>query len=198
MLLLKQLWVQIRAALVALVFFYCDVVGVGVGVMTDAGHLPAHFGMRTPAGNQEVVVLNLTSNIKVRSRRANSRELVAEVLVQRLEVIRQCHPGLAFAVDGHHTIVDVFHLGRFNRGMIEVLVGGIKRIVNFEVFGSSRNGAADAESSSYMHVAAGAAGCQDDAAALVATEPGAAIDPHVPATTPPATVPPSPPPPCHH
>ena len=75
------------------------------------------------------------------------RELITKVGVDGLEPIGKLHHGVPLGVGRHGSVVEVLHLRRFHRGVIEVLVSGVERVVDLEVLRLCSN------SSGYVDVA---------------------------------------------
>src|SRR3982074_3489138 len=78
-----------------------------------------------------MVVGDLLGNVK-RREAADAGELVTEIFVKRAEPARQLHDYLAAALERRHTIIDVFHVGRLDKGMGEVLVGRVEWMIDLE------------------------------------------------------------------
>ena len=70
-------------------------------------------------------------------------QLIAEILVECLEPLRQVHYRLAALVGGHDAIVDVLHVRGFDKGVVEKPVPGIKRVVDFEGTATLAQGSRD-------------------------------------------------------
>src|SRR5579862_994179 len=88
----EQFRVQVAPLLLRRLFhFGRNAVCVGIGVMTDARHLPGNFTSRLSAGNLELVVGYFLCNIEIRPGRADRCKLIAKVAIQRLEPIGQSH-----------------------------------------------------------------------------------------------------------
>ena len=61
----EQFGVEVVALLLFwLVFFDPDLVGVGVGVLPDAGHLPGHFHIRLAGANAPARTFPVTEQIR--------------------------------------------------------------------------------------------------------------------------------------
>src|SRR5262245_9959382 len=85
--LVEDLRVQVVAALAfRLFFFYRNPMFVGVSVMADASHLPRDLHAGPVGLDRETVAINLAGDDGL-SELADDRQLVAEVAVERLEVI---------------------------------------------------------------------------------------------------------------
>ncbi len=70
-------------------FLYLDAVRRRVGVLTYARNLPGNLAAGLASGDLETVARDLLRDVKVRSRRSNRSQLIAEIAVQCLEIIRQ-------------------------------------------------------------------------------------------------------------
>ena len=117
-----------------LLLFHHHWVGLGVGILAYACDLPRNLYSRRTASDLETVVGDLLGNVQPRTWRAEGSELVAEIPVHRLELVRKLDNSLALGIEDHRPVVDVFHLGRFNRGVQQILVGWIERVIDFEIF----------------------------------------------------------------
>lgn len=130
--LLEYIRVEIRAALGSgFVFFYRDAMSLCVSVVANAGDLPRHFHIGFATGNLEAIVLYFLSD-EERSKTADAGQLITEITIERLKIIRQADAGFASAVQGYNAIIDILHIGRFNEGMRQGFIFRIKRVVNFE------------------------------------------------------------------
>src|SRR5260370_2562774 len=127
----EQLRMQIGSTLVALVFFYLNAVGVGVSIVPDAGHLPAHLHMWAVGPDGKAVVLDLARDDGLREL-SDDGQLIAEVLVEGLEPVGQGHGGVAARVGGDVAVVDVHHVGGFDEGVRKIFVGRVEGMVNLE------------------------------------------------------------------
>src|SRR5262245_19031629 len=66
-------------------FFHRHAVGFGKGVAANSRYLPGHFHAGIAAGDLEALVPNFLGNVEIGGRRAERRELIAEVLVEGLK-----------------------------------------------------------------------------------------------------------------
>src|SRR5215813_3620026 len=78
-------------------FFNPNAMHFGPGVLTDTAHLPGDFDAGPPPGDAESIVLDFLSDIDRRIS-TDTRQLITEVLVERLEPIRQRDRGAALVV----------------------------------------------------------------------------------------------------
>src|SRR5271165_1035558 len=106
-------------------------VGVGEAILANAGHLPGDFHIRFVRLDAELVVRNLASHDGLREL-ADYGQLIPEIAVERLEPIRQRDRSQTSAIGGDGPVINVLHVGRFDEGMVEILVGGVERVVNHE------------------------------------------------------------------
>src|SRR6266478_645363 len=128
-----QLGVQIAIALVRLlVFLDYDSIRRRPRVTPRTSHLPADLHPCLSAGDDESIPLNLALNVKLRSRPAHGRQLVAELSVHRAEPVGQIDDRLAVRVCGNDSVVKVLHVGRFDEGVGEKLSSGIQRVIDLE------------------------------------------------------------------
>lgn len=99
--------VQEMAALSrGLLLFDRNTMLVGEGVLAHAGHLPGDFDVRLVCPDREAVALDFAGHDRLREL-ADDRELVAEVPVERFEIIGQGHGGFAIAAGRYGAVVDV-------------------------------------------------------------------------------------------
>src|SRR6185369_718518 len=123
---------QIRATLIErFVFLYSYSVGISIGVVSYSGHLPGHLHARASAGDLECVFAYLLPDI-YRRKSAYAGKLVAKILVERPKPIRHRNNRLSVFVEYRNSIVDVFHIGRFNERVVKVLVGRIEGMIDLE------------------------------------------------------------------
>src|SRR5579859_8238851 len=107
-----------------------DAVGIGVGVLAYAGHLPGNLASGRATGDLEMIVGYFIRDIKIWTWRPDGCELIAEVAVQGAEPVRQCDHSLALAIESNHAIVDIHHVGALDEGVVEVFVGRIERMID--------------------------------------------------------------------
>src|SRR5579871_4549203 len=126
--------VQVFAALL-LRFLRLDFQGMGsgIGILADAGHLPAHFHAGPASGDLEAVVGYLLGNIKIGGGGADRRQMVTEVFVESLAPAGKLDPCLASFVQEGVAAVDIDHLIALDAGVDQVLVGRVERMVYLEV-----------------------------------------------------------------
>lgn len=113
-------------------FFDGNAVSVGVGIMAYPGDLPGNFRAGFASADFEFVAGDFFGDVNVWLRLADRCELIAEVAIQRLEILGQGDPDFAIRVHRGDAVVDVHHVGRFDEGVVEIFVSGIERIVDFE------------------------------------------------------------------
>jgi hypothetical protein len=134
--LVKYFRMQVVAALfLSFVFFDLDAVFVGISILAHARHLPTDFYIRRVGADREAVAFDLVCHNRLREG-ADDGELIAEVTVQGLEVIRQCDYRLAIPISRDVAVLDVHHVRGFDEGVVEVFVFGVERVVYLERAGS--------------------------------------------------------------
>src|SRR5215213_914478 len=101
-------------------------------VRAHSGHLPRDFDVRRSGLDRKAVIANFVRDDCLREC-ADDRELVAEVAVQSLEPLRKSDYGLAVRARYHIAAVDVEDFGGFNRGVKEVLIFRVERVIDLEV-----------------------------------------------------------------
>ncbi len=106
--------------------------GIGVNILADAGNLPGNFPARLATRNLEVVVRDFFGDVEVGTGSADGRQLIAEVLIERLKPLGQFDDGFAFPIQCGVAVIDVHHVGRLDEGVVKVLVGGVQGIINLE------------------------------------------------------------------
>ena len=132
----KQFGMQIRAAFLrGLGDLHRNAVGVGPGVVTDASNLPGNFHVRLIGFDDESVLGHLGVDDGLREL-THDGELIAEVAVEGFEPFGHVDDSESLRVGGYVAVVDVHHVGRFDEGVIEVLVGGIDGVIDLERAGS--------------------------------------------------------------
>jgi hypothetical protein len=112
--------------------FHGDAVRVGVGIMAYPGDLPGNLRAGFASADFEFVAGDFFGDIDIWLRLADRCELIAEVAIQRLEIFGQGDPDVAVGVQRRDTVVDVHHVGRFDERVIEIFIGGVEGIVDFE------------------------------------------------------------------
>src|ERR1044071_1317009 len=104
---------------------------VGVSVLTNTGDLPTDLHMRSRGLDAEAVAFDLLDDDGL-GELADDRELVAKVTIERLKVVRQFNRGFSAGIGDRIAVVDVFHVGRLDKRVIEILIFGVERVVNLE------------------------------------------------------------------
>jgi len=112
----------------------------GVSILAHAGNLPGNFHVGHTGFDLELVVFDLARYDGLREL-SDHGQLIAEVGVESLKPVRQRHRRLALRIGDDDAVVNVLHLRRFHRGMDQVLVDRIQRMIDFEVLCSPTNGA---------------------------------------------------------
>src|SRR5439155_25950317 len=72
------------------------------------------------------------SNVEVWPWSTDGSKLIAKFAVQGLEPSRKVNDCFTVGIENDHPIVDVLHIRRLDAGVEKVLIGGIKRMINFE------------------------------------------------------------------
>lgn len=108
--------------------------GIGVSIVTHTRYLPRHFYSRLAAFNIEAVVRRFFRDVKIRSRCADRRQLIAKVAIERLELFRQLHPRLPPGIQLHDAVADVHHVPACDERVRQGLVGRIQRIAVKRLF----------------------------------------------------------------
>src|SRR5215471_10253512 len=96
--------------LYVLLLFHNRRVGLGVGILTYPRDLPRNLHSRRTASDLEAVVRDLLGNVQPRTWRAEGSELVAKMPVHSFEPVRELDNSFALCIEGHRSIVNVFHL----------------------------------------------------------------------------------------
>src|SRR5579864_3539356 len=131
--------------------FYRNAVGLGPRVVPDTGHLPGDFDLRFVGLDNELILVDLGCHDGLR-KLADYRKLVAEVAVQRLEPVGQCDHGHTRRIGGDIAVVYIHHVRRLDKGMVEIFVLGVKRVIDLKA--STRL----AQITGYSHIAKKEAG----------------------------------------
>src|SRR5437588_740306 len=139
-----DLRMQVAIPLVGQLFLlYYKFVGLGPGILTNTGHLPADSHPGCPTSNLETMVSDFLCNVEVWPGSTNRGELIVTFLVQRLEPIRKFNESFAVGIKYGFPIINVFPVGRLNKRVEEVLVCRIKWMVYFEATTTLCQGTAD-------------------------------------------------------
>src|SRR5579863_563555 len=117
------------ALLPRLQLFDRNAMGIGPSVLPDAGHLPGNLHVGFVRLDAESAVGYLTGHDGLREL-ADYGELIAEIAVQGFKPIRQRNYGIALRIGDHVAVVDVHHVRRFDERVVEILVGGIERMID--------------------------------------------------------------------
>src|SRR5260370_4716536 len=127
-----QLRIMIETPLLAgLLHLDRDAVLLRPAILPNARDLPADFQAGLSPGNGELVLGDLTGDID-RSIATQAGQLVATIGVERSEPLGQAHDGLATLIEHDDAIVDVLHLGRLDKGMVQFLVLWVQRVIDQE------------------------------------------------------------------
>jgi len=99
--------------------------------MSDAGHLPGNLHGGLVSLDGEAIILDLVLHDGL-SKLTDDRQLVSEIAIEGFKIVRQDDRGVAVGVGSDIAIIDVHHVRAFDEGVVEELVGRIKRVVNLE------------------------------------------------------------------
>jgi hypothetical protein len=128
-----ELGMNVIAALArVLLLFDHQRVSLRIGILADSRDLPGDLHIRLVRPNAELMVGDFAAHNRL-GELPDHGELIAEVGVERLKPLRQLDGRQPLAIRGDGTVVDIFHLRRTNRGVEEILVGGIERVVHFDL-----------------------------------------------------------------
>src|SRR5580704_9091663 len=116
---------------VGLVYFHLDAMRVSPGVLTDAGDLPGNLHSRLAGLDRETAVGDFRRDPGLRGL-SNRGELIPEIGIERIEPCGHSDDRCATAVGDDVAVVYVHHVGRFDEGVVEILVRWIKRVIDFE------------------------------------------------------------------
>jgi hypothetical protein len=119
--------------------------GFGICVLANTCHLPRDLCARSSSCDVEVIAGDLFGNVKARTGAADGCELIPEITIERLKPIRKIDLCLSASIENDHSVVDVFHLRRFDRSMQQVLVSWVERVVDFEILGASEDSPGDVD-----------------------------------------------------
>jgi hypothetical protein len=128
----EQFWMDI-VALVSrrLVYFHLDAVGVGPGVLADAGYLPGNLDVRLAGLDDEAAIGDFRRDDSLR-KLADDGELIAEIRVEGFKPGGHCDDRCTRAVCDDVAIVNVHHIGRFHERMVEIFVSWIQGMINLK------------------------------------------------------------------
>lgn len=102
-----------------------------VSVATDANNLPADLKPWGPSCDDELVLYYFSGNENGR-KLPNTCELISEVAVEGFKPIRKSDLGLATVVQNRRSTVDIHHVWRLDKRMLEVPVLGIQWMIDPE------------------------------------------------------------------
>src|ERR1043165_2349966 len=114
-----------------LLYFHLHAMSIGISVLANARHLPAYLHVWLIGLNYKCIALHLFLHNGL-GKGSDHRELVVEVLIQRIEIGWHCNSSISVSISNNVAVVDVHHIRTLHEGMIEILVGRIKRMVNLE------------------------------------------------------------------
>jgi len=114
-----------------LVHFNLDAMRVGPSVLTNAGDLPGNLHVGLAGLDGETAISHFCRDDGLREL-ADHGELIPKIGVQRLEPRGHRHHRCAARVRGDVPVVDVHHVGRFDEGVVEVLISGVERVIDLK------------------------------------------------------------------
>jgi putative transposase len=112
-----------------LVHFERNAMGVGPGVLTNARHLPGDLDIGLVGLDRENAVGDFRRDPDLGGL-SERGELIAEIAIQRFEPARHGYNSRAARVGDGVAVIDIHHVRRFDEGVVEVLVGGIRGMVD--------------------------------------------------------------------
>src|SRR5437764_3844201 len=106
-----------------------------------------------------MIIVHLLRDIDIGCQCSDSVKLVTEILIQGAEIIWHGHHRFTLFIQGHGAVIDVLHVRRLNKGVVEVLVSRIQGVIDLE------RAATLSEIAIYLNVAAeqtgdGISGCR--------------------------------------
>src|SRR6266849_5974392 len=123
----------------ALVFrlelFHLERMRLRPGVVANPGHLPRNFDIGLVRLDGETVVRNFVGDDRL-GKLADHRQLVAEIAIDRTEIAGQLDRRVTARIRGDIAGVQIQDIRGFHHGMGQVLVRGIKGVVDAEGFRS--------------------------------------------------------------
>src|SRR5712692_11124331 len=124
----------VRAALVfRLELFHLERMRFGPRVVANSGDLPRDFDIGLVRLDGETALRNFVCDNRL-GKLADHRQLVAEIAVDRAEIAGKLDRRVAARIRGDIAAVEVHRIRGFYRGVGEVLVRGIKGVVDAEEF----------------------------------------------------------------
>src|SRR5829696_4346637 len=116
-----QIRLQIESSfLLGLLFLDLEWIGCGPRVLSSSRYLPTDLHPLFAARYVEAVLGNLLGDVQVWRRPADGGELVAKILIQSFAPLGQLYRGGTIRPKPRNAIVDVFHLIRLNKRVVEV------------------------------------------------------------------------------
>ena len=133
------------ALVIRLVFLDGNAVGIRPSILPDAGYLPGNSITTNSTSDLEGIAPNFLGYVQAWGRRSDGSQLIAKILVQSFEPIRQGYKRFSTLIQCRYAVVDVHHVGRFDEGVGKVLVCRIERIVDLERAAALGQSAGDIE-----------------------------------------------------
>src|SRR5579859_1007056 len=106
-----------------------DAVSISPCILSYTSDLPGYFNAGLVRLDDKGVAGDLGGDNGLR-KLADRCELVTEVAIKRLKVVRHRHDSLAVRVRCHVAIVDVLHVWRLDEGVRQVLILRIERMID--------------------------------------------------------------------
>jgi hypothetical protein len=113
------------------VHFHLNAMRAGPGVLADSGDLPRNLDAWLIRFDGETAIRHFLRDDSLREL-ADYRELIAKIRVQRFEPRGHGDDGRTAAIRDRIAVVDVHHVGRFDEGVVEILVSRIERMIDLE------------------------------------------------------------------
>src|SRR5580698_5328138 len=129
-----------------LIHFHLDAMRIGPRVLTDAGDLPGNFNARFAGFDGEAAAGNLCGDPGLGGL-ADGCELIAKIRIESLKPRGHTHDGRAAPIGDDRAVVDVLHVGRFDEGVVQILIGGVEWMIDL------KRAARFADGASGLHVA---------------------------------------------
>src|SRR5215470_20202757 len=104
---------------------------IRVRIVADPSDHPGDPHFRLSAGDPECICVNFLRN-EYWGMLADARELIAKILVQRFEIVRQLHQSPAVLIKSRSPLVDIFHIWRLYERVFEELVGRVEWMRDLE------------------------------------------------------------------
>src|SRR5579862_1170034 len=114
-----------------LVHFHLNAMRVSPRILTDARNLPRDLYLRFAGLDSETAVGDFQRDDGLR-KLTDHGELITEIRVERFKPRGHRDDSRAAPVGGDVAVVDVFHVERFDEGVVKILVGWIEWMIDFK------------------------------------------------------------------